>query len=305
MIKQRTLGGTIKATGIGLHSGCKVDMTLRPAPADHGIVFRRTDLSGEPRIPAKPEFVNDTRLSSTLVEGDVRVGTVEHLMSAMAGLGIDNLMVDLTAQEVPLMDGSAAPFIFLMQQAGIVEQPADKHFVRVKKPVRFEAGDKWVELLPYEGYKVSLTIEFRHPAIARSEQAVTIDFASASFVDEISRARTFGFMHEVEWMRSQGLALGGSLDNAVVLDEAKVLNTEGLRFENEFVRHKVLDAIGDLYLLGHQLIGEFRGYKSGHALNNQLLRKLLSDPDNYEVVTFDRPEDAPNAFHGLATANAV
>ncbi|WP_018151934.1 UDP-3-O-acyl-N-acetylglucosamine deacetylase [Leeia oryzae] len=303
MIKQRTLKSPVKATGIGLHSGCKVDVWLHPAPVDHGIVFQRTDLPGTPCIPAKPEFVNDTRLSSTLVDGDVRVGTVEHLMSALAGLGIDNLTVALSAQEVPLMDGSAAPFIYLIQQAGVVEQNAEKQFVRVKKPVRVEVGDKWVELLPHNGYKVSLTIEFRHPAIQKSDQTVAIDFANASFIDEISRARTFGFMHEVEWMRSQGLALGGNLDNAVVLDEYRVLNSEGLRFENEFVRHKVLDAIGDLYLLGHPLIGEFRGYKSGHALNNQLLRKMLADVSNYEVVTFAVPEEAPDSFHRLQTAN--
>ncbi|MCB6183502.1 UDP-3-O-acyl-N-acetylglucosamine deacetylase [Leeia sp. TBRC 13508] len=300
-MKQRTLKKPVKATGVGLHSGCKVDLQLLPAPVNHGIVFQRIDMPGMPCIAAKPEFVNDTRLSSTLVDGDVRVGTVEHLMSALAGFGIDNLLVTLSAQEVPLMDGSAAPFIYLMQQAGIVEQPTEKQFVRVLKPVRFEVGDKWVELLPHDGYKVSLTIEFTHPAISKSDQTVVIDFANTSFIDEVSRARTFGFMHEVEWMRSQGLALGGNLDNAVVLDEQRVLNSEGLRFDDEFVRHKVLDAIGDLYLLGHQLIGEFRGYKSGHALNNQLLRKMLEDPANYEVVSFSKPEDAPNSFHRVNT----
>ncbi|NLR75041.1 UDP-3-O-acyl-N-acetylglucosamine deacetylase [Leeia aquatica] len=303
MIKQRTLKAPVRATGLGLHSGVKVEMWLHPAPVDHGIVFRRIDLPGQPCIQAKPEFVNDTRLSSTLVDGEVRVGTVEHLMSALAGLGIDNLLVELSDQEVPLMDGSAAPFIFLMQQAGIVEQAGHKRFVRIKQPVRVEVGDKWVELLPHDGYRVSLTIEFRHPAIQKSDQTVHIDFANASFIEEISRARTFGFMHEVEWMRSQGLALGGSLDNAVVLDEYRVLNSDGLRYENEFVRHKVLDAIGDLYLLGFPLIGEFRGFKSGHALNNQLLRKLLADETAYEVVSFRSADEAPNAFHRLQTAN--
>lgn len=303
MIKQRTLAKSVTTTGIGLHSGHKVTLQLHPAPDQHGITFVRTDLPGHPEIPGKPEFVNDTRLSSTLVSGEVRVGTVEHLMSALAGLGIDNLRIELDAPEIPIMDGSAAPFVFLIQQAGITEQRAEKQFVRVKKTIRVEVGDKWVMLAPHEGFKVALTIQFSHPAIARSNQTVEIDFSNASFLEEISRARTFGFMHEVEYMRSQGLAMGGNLDNAIVLDETNILNTEGLRFDNEFVRHKILDAIGDLYLLGHPLIGAFSGYKSGHALNNQLLRNLLADPDAFEIVTFDNPSAAPNAFHSVRSAN--
>ncbi|MEW9898112.1 UDP-3-O-acyl-N-acetylglucosamine deacetylase [Chitinivorax sp. PXF-14] len=299
MIKQRTLKNPIKAGGVGLHSGDRVTLHMRPAPVDTGIVFRRVDLPEVPEFVVAPDLVNDTRLSSTLVKDGVRVATIEHLMSAFAGLGIDNIIVDIDAQETPIMDGSAATFVFLLQQAGIVEQHAAKRFVRILKPVEVRDGDKWVRLDPHNGYKVSLTIEFRHPAISSSSQSVTIDFADTSFVSEISRARTFGFMHEVEMMREMGLGRGGSFDNAIVLDEYRVLNGDGLRYEDEFVRHKVLDAIGDLYILGHPLIGAFSGFKSGHMMNNKLLRALLADQSAWEWVTFERPEQVPNSFHRL------
>jgi UDP-3-O-[3-hydroxymyristoyl] N-acetylglucosamine deacetylase len=296
MIRQRTLKNTIHATGIGLHTGEKVYLTLRPAAADTGIVFRRTDLAEPMEIKADPHNVEDTRLSSTLEKNGVRVSTVEHLMSAFAGLGIDNAYVDLTAPEVPIMDGSASPFVFLLQSAGIQEQGAPKKFIRIRKPVRVEDGDKWVRFEPYNGFKVDFTIGFDHPVFETSSQTATVDFAKTSFIKEVARARTFGFMHDVETLRAQGLALGGSLENAVVMDEYRILNSDGLRYEDEFVRHKVLDAIGDLYLLGHPLIGAFSGYRSGHALNNRLLRVLLADSRAWEFVTFDRSEDAPAAF---------
>ncbi|MEN9456282.1 MAG: hypothetical protein RL210_1801 [Pseudomonadota bacterium] len=299
MIKQRTLKQPIKASGVGLHCGDRVTLNLRPAPVDTGIVFRRVDLPQVPEFKVAPDLVNDTRLSSTLVKDDVRVATIEHLMSALAGLGIDNVFIDIDAQETPIMDGSAATFIFLLQQAGIVEQDAAKKFVRVKKTVEVKEGDKWVKLEPHNGYKVSLTIEFKHPAFRKEHQSVSIDFAHTSFTREISRARTFGFMHEVEMMREMGLGRGGSFDNAIVLDEYRVLNSDGLRYEDEFVRHKVLDAIGDLYILGYPLIGAFSGFKSGHAMNNKLLRALLADQDAWEWVTFERPEQAPSSFHQL------
>ena len=299
MIKQRTLKTPIKASGVGLHCGDRVTLNLRPAPVDAGIVFRRVDLPEVPEFKVAPDLVNDTRLSSTLVQDNVRVATIEHLMSALAGLGIDNLYIDIDAQETPIMDGSAATFIFLLQQAGIVEQNAPKKFVRVKKTVEVRDGDKWVKLEPHNGYKVSLTIEFRHPAFRKEHQTVSIDFANTSFTKEISRARTFGFMHEVEMMREMGLGRGGSFDNAIVLDEYRVLNSDGLRYEDEFVRHKVLDAIGDLYILGYPLIAAFSGFKSGHAMNNRLLRALLADRQAWEWVTFERPEQAPSSFHRL------
>jgi UDP-3-O-[3-hydroxymyristoyl] N-acetylglucosamine deacetylase len=293
MIQQRTLKTVVKATGIGLHTGRKVELTLRPAAPDTGIVFRRVDLAEPQLVPARPEHVNDTRLSSTLVVNDVRVGTVEHLMSAFAGLGIDNAWVDLTAAEVPIMDGSASPFVFLLQSAGIEEQAALRKYIRITRPVRVEAGDKWAEFRPHAGFRLNFSIEFAHPAIENTQQAVKVDFADTSYVREVSRARTFGFMQDVETLRANGLALGGGMENAIVMDEYRILNSDGLRYEDEFVRHKVLDAIGDLYILGHPLIGEFNAHKSGHALNNQLLRALLAAQDCWEYATFERAEDAP------------
>jgi UDP-3-O-[3-hydroxymyristoyl] N-acetylglucosamine deacetylase len=293
VIRQRTLKNVIRATGVGLHTGQKVEMTLRPAPADAGIVFRRTDLDPVVDIPADPYAVGDTRLSSCLQRGGARVQTVEHLMSALAGLGIDNLYVELTAAETPIMDGSAGPFVFLLQSAGIVEQKALKRFIRIVEPVEARAGDKWARFEPYHGYRLTFSIDFHHPVFERSSKEVTVDFASTSYVKEVARARTFGFMQDVEAMRAQGLALGGSLDNAVVLDEYRVLNPDGLRYDDEFAKHKVLDAIGDLYLLGHPLIGAYSAHKSGHALNNALLRQLLEQERSWEYVTFERTEDAP------------
>ena len=300
MIFQRTLKQAISATGVGLHSGERVKLTLLPAAPDTGIVFRRTDLPESEDVKAEPALVNDTRLSSTLVTATgVRVGTIEHLMSAFAGFGIDNLIVEVTAAEMPIMDGSAAPFIYLLQSAGVVEQTAPKRFIRVKQPVEIVEGDKWVKLEPLDGFKITLSIEFNHPAFNLAPQKVTVDFASSSYLVEISRARTFGFMHEVEYMRQHGLGLGGSLDNAIVIDDEYVLNPEGLRFPDEFVRHKILDAIGVLYIVGHPLIAAFSGHKSGHALNNKLLRKLLDTPDAWEYVSFTDPLDAPSSFHRL------
>lgn len=296
MLKQRTLKKVISATGVGLHNGEKVEMTLRPAAPDTGIVFRRVDLPGSPEIKVEPHMVCDTRLCSALEHNGARVATVEHLMSALAGLGIDNIVIDLTASEVPIMDGSAGPFVFLLQQAGIIEQPAAKKFIRIKKTIEVQDGDKWVRFDPYFGFKIDFTIAFNHPVFEHSGQRVLIDFADNSYIKEISRARTFGFMHEVEYLRSNGLARGGSLDNAIVLDEYRVLNSDGLRYDDEFAKHKVLDAIGDLYVLGHPLIGAFTAYKSGHAMNNQLLRNLLADADAWEYATFDKVEEAPGAF---------
>ncbi|MHB9118272.1 MAG: UDP-3-O-acyl-N-acetylglucosamine deacetylase [Burkholderiales bacterium] len=293
MLRQRSLKNSIRATGLGLHSGKKVEMTLRPAAPDTGIVFHRVDLPVPVSIEATAENVGDTRMSSTLVAGDVRVGTVEHLMSAFAGLGIDNAHVDLTAMEVPIMDGSAAPFVFLLQSAGIEEQAAAKRFIRIKKAVRVEAGDKWAGFEPHNGYRLKFTIAFDHPALAKTSPEVSVDFADTSFIREVSRARTFGFMQDVETLRASGLALGGSMDNAIVMDEFRILNSDGLRYEDEFVRHKVLDAIGDLYLLGHPLLGQYTGFKSGHALNNQLLRALLQDAGAWEYVSFENVDEAP------------
>jgi len=300
MLKQRTLKSLIAASGVGLHTGQKVAMKLRPAPADTGIVFRRIDLASPVDIPARAEGVGDTRLSSCLVKDGVRVSTVEHLMSALGGMGVDNAYVDLDAAEMPIMDGSASPFVLLIQQAGIEEQAAPKRFLRVLRKVEVKQGDKWARLEPYEGYKLSFSIEFKHPVIERSTQSVSIDFAETSYLKEIARARTFGFMHEVEDLRESGLALGGGLDNAVVLDEYRVLNSDGLRFADEFIRHKLLDAIGDLYLIGKPLLGAFTAHKSGHAVNNQLARALLADRSAFEVVSFERPEDAPAGILRLA-----
>ncbi|HET9663860.1 MAG TPA: UDP-3-O-acyl-N-acetylglucosamine deacetylase [Burkholderiales bacterium] len=297
MIRQRTLKNTIRATGVGLHTGLKVSLTLRPAAADTGIVFRRVDLAEPVEIKASPYAVGDTRLSSCLEKDGVRVSTVEHLMSAFGGLGIDNAYVDVSAPEVPIMDGSAGPLVFLLQSAGIEEQNAPKKFIRILSPVEVRDGEKWVRFEPHNGFRLELSIDFDHPVFDRARQSVCVDFATTSYVKEVSRARTFGFMHDVESMRAQGLALGGSLDNAIVMDDYRVLNNDGLRYSDEFVKHKVLDAIGDLYLLGHPLIGAFSGYKSGHALNNLLLRRLLEAESAWEFVSFERAEDAP-AFLG-------
>lgn len=283
----------MRATGVGLHTGAKVYLTLRPAAAGTGIVFRRIDLAQPVEIKADPYTVGDTRLSSCLEKDGVRVSTVEHLLSAFAGLGIDNAYVDLTAPEVPIMDGSAGPFVFLLQSAGIEEQNASKKFIRILKTVEVRDDDKWVRFEPHSGFKLTMSIDFDHPVFDKMRQSVTVDFSTTSYIKEVSRARTFGFMQDVETLRAEGLALGGSLDNAIVMDEYRVLNTDGLRYEDEFVKHKVLDAIGDLYLLGHPLIGAFSGHKSGHALNNCLLRRLLEDRQAWEFVNFERPEDAP------------
>lgn len=294
MVKQRTLKTTVQATGVGLHSGEKVYLTLRPAGIDSGIVFRRIDLPGSPHIRAEAHAVRDTRLSTCLEADGMRVATVEHLMSALSGLGIDNAIVELTSPELPIMDGSAGTFIFLLQSAGLIEQAAPKKFIRIKKTVEVKDGDKWVRFDPFNGYKLTFTINFAHPVFANTKQNVTVDLGEHSYIKEVSRARTFGFMHDVENMRAQGLALGGNLDNAIVMDEYRVINPDGLRFDDEFVKHKVLDAIGDLYLLGHPLIGAFSGYKSGHALNNALCRAMLADDSSWEFVTYDKAEEAPD-----------
>jgi UDP-3-O-[3-hydroxymyristoyl] N-acetylglucosamine deacetylase len=297
MIRQRTLNNVIRATGVGLHTGEKVYLTLHPAPVNTGIIFRRTDLDPVVEIHAKAENVGETTLSTTLMNGDVRVSTVEHLLSAMAGLGIDNAIIDVTAPEVPIMDGSAGPFVFLLQSAGIREQEEPKQFIRIKRPVTVTDGDKVASFRPFNGFKVSFSIDFDHPAFHNRTLKAEVDFCSTSFVKEVSRARTFGFMHEIEYLRSKGLARGGSMDNAIVVDEYQVLNEDGLRYEDEFVKHKILDAIGDLYLLGNSLIGEFVGHKSGHGLNNASLRELIAQKDAWEVVTFENDEDeAPISY---------
>ncbi len=302
MIKQRTLKNVIRATGVGIHTGEKVYMTLRPAPVDSGIVFRRVDLDPPQEIVAHAENVGDTSLSSTLVKDGVRIATVEHLLSAMAGLGIDNACIDLSASEVPIMDGSAGPFVFLLQSAGIAEQDAPKRFIRIKQPVLVEEGDKWARFEPFDGFKVGFSIDFKHPIFTRRSSSSEIDFSTTSFVKEVSRARTFGFMRDIEMLREQNLVLGGSMDNAIVLDDYRVLNEDGLRYEDEFVKHKILDAIGDLYLLGHSLIGSFYGHKSGHSLNNRLLRKVLADASAWEEVVFSDPADAPISYAHPAQA---
>jgi len=296
MIQQRTLKTITNAAGVGLHSGQKVYLTLRPAQPDTGIVFCRNDLPTPVAIKADAFRVGDTRLSTCLELNGTRVGTIEHLMSALAGLGVDNLYVDLTAAEVPIMDGSAGPFVFLLQSAGIEEQAIPKKYIRIKKTVEVRDSDKWVRFEPYNGYKLTYTIAYSHPVFDSTPASVTVDFADTSYIKEVSRARTFGFTQDVEAMRAQGLAQGGSLDNAVVMDEYRVLNEDGLRYHDEFVRHKILDAIGDLYLLGHPLIGAFAGYKSGHALNNRLVRALLSDVQAWEFVSFNTRDTLPPAF---------
>lgn len=296
MLKQRTLKQRISATGVGLHSGEKVTLTLNPAPADHGVVFKRIDLPNTPAIQVNPMAVNDTRLSSALEFSGARVATVEHLMSALAGLGVDNVLIELTAAEVPIMDGSSGPFIYLLQTAGLQELEAPKKFVRILKPVEVKDGDKWAKFTPHHGFKAEFTIDFAHPVFDYSGKTVVIDYDKQSYVDEISRARTFGFMHEVEYLRANGLARGGSLDNAIVLDEYKILNGGGLRYEDEFAKHKVLDAIGDLYILGYPIVGQFSAFKSGHALNNQLLRALLADESAWEYCLFEDDAQAPVGF---------
>ncbi|MFU8877159.1 MAG: UDP-3-O-acyl-N-acetylglucosamine deacetylase, partial [Wenzhouxiangellaceae bacterium] len=297
MIRQRTLKNVIRATGVGMHNGQKVIMTLRPAPVNTGIVFRRIDLNPVVELPAEPGQVGDTALSTTLVAEDgTRVATIEHLMSALAGLGIDNLYVDLSASEVPIMDGSAGPFVFLIQSAGIAEQNAPKRFIRILQTLEISDGDKWVRFEPWEGFRVGFEIEFDHPVFQRRNCQVDLDFSTTSYLKEVARARTFGFMRDIEFLRQRNLVLGGSLDNAVVVDDYRVLNADGLRYEDEFVKHKVLDAIGDLYLLGAGLIGRFVGHKSGHELNNALLRELLAQPAYWEEVVFDEHDAAPISY---------
>ncbi len=296
MIRQRTLKNVIRATGVGLHTGEKIYLTLRPAAVDIGIIFRRVDLTPTVDIPAKPNNVGDTRLSTTLECNGARISTVEHLLSAFAGLGIDNAYVDVSAAEVPIMDGSAGPFVFLIQSAGVEEQNSAKRFIRIKRSVVVEEEGKSARFEPFDGFKVSFSIDFNHPAFCEKSKVASIDFSSTSFVKEVSRARTFGFIRDIEMLRKNDLALGGSMDNAIVVDDHKVLNEDGLRYNDEFVKHKILDAIGDLYLLGHSLIGSFIGHKSGHALNNKLLKALLADKDAWEEVTFDESETAPISY---------
>jgi UDP-3-O-[3-hydroxymyristoyl] N-acetylglucosamine deacetylase len=295
-VKQRTLKESIRATGIGLHGGVKVYMTLRPAPANTGIVFRRIDLDEPIDIPANALNVSQTTLGTTLEHDGAKVATVEHLLSAMAGLGIDNAFVDLTAPEVPIMDGSAAPFVFLLQSAGIEEQNSPKKFIRIRKPIEVRDGDKWARLTPYNGFKIHFEIDFDHPVLRKHRQTASLDFSTTAFLKDISRARTFGFLRDLETLRERDLTLGGSLDNAIVMDEYRVLNEDGLRFRDEFARHKILDAVGDLYLLGSCLIGEFNGFKSGHYLNNCLLRALLEDRDSFEEVVFEDRRRAPVSY---------
>ena len=303
MIKQRTLKNVIRATGVGLHTGKKVLLTLRPASANTGIIFRRVDLDPAVEIPAKPKYVGDTSLSTTLVKDNIRISTVEHLLSALAGFGIDNVFVDLTADEVPIMDGSAGPFVFLIQSAGIKEQNFAKKFLRIKEKVRVERDGKWAMFEPFDGFKVGFSIEFDHPVFNQNNCHAEIDFSTTSFVKEVSRARTFGFMRDVELLRQKNLVLGGSLDNAVVVDDYRILNEDGLRYADECVKHKILDAIGDLYLLGHSLIGAFKGHKSGHTLNNTLIRELLLNEDAWELVSFETEYKAPISFMQTISAN--
>jgi UDP-3-O-[3-hydroxymyristoyl] N-acetylglucosamine deacetylase len=297
MTKQRTLKNTIYTSGVGLHTGKKICLTLKPAPVDTGIVFRRIDLTPAVEIKATAKNVGETTLSTCLISGDVRVSTIEHLMSALAGLGIDNAIVELDAPEIPIMDGSASPFVFLLQSAGVEEQAALKKFVRIKKEVILRDGDKFASFSPLaNGFKVSFSIAFDHPVFQGRGLETEMDFSTQSFVQDISRARTFGFMHEIEYLRSKGLAQGGSMDNAIVVDEYRILNEDGLRFDDEFVKHKVLDAIGDLYLLGHSIIGEYRAHKSGHSLNNRVLRQLIDQPDAWEFVTFEGDQESPITY---------
>ena len=296
MLRQRTLKNPIRASGVGLHSGKKVLMVLKPAPIDTGVVFRRVDLDEPVELPARAENVGETTLGTSLIYNGARVATIEHLLSAFAGLGLDNVYVELTTEEVPIMDGSAGPFVFLLQSAGIAEQAAPKRFVRVLKPIQVADGDKWARFEPYNGYKLNFEIEFNHPSFRKRDSVASMEFSTTTFLKEISRARTFGFMRDLEYLRSRNLALGGTMDNAIVLDDHRVLNEDGLRYEDEFVKHKILDAIGDLSLLGRSLIAEFSGHKSGHALNNRLLRALIAMPDAWEEVTFENLDEAPIAY---------
>src|SRR5450830_466902 len=300
MLRQRTIKKLVSTIGVGLHSGTKVELTLRPAPVDAGIVFRRVDLTPIVELPATATGVGDTRMASTLARDGVRVSTVEHLLSACAGMGIDNLVIDVTAEEIPIMDGSASSFVFLLQQAGLQEQGAAKKFLRIKRAIEVREGEgsreKWARLEPYEGFKLKFFIEFNHPAVDGTGQIAEVDFGIESYVKEIARARTFGFMQDVETLRGMGLARGGSFENAIVMDEYRILNADGLRYDNEFVRHKILDAIGDLYLIGHPLLASYNAHKSGHGMNNQLLRALLDQPDAYDIVTFDTLESAPQTY---------
>ena len=303
MLRQRTLKNSIRATGVGLHTGEKVYMTLRPAAPNTGIIFRRVDLEQPVEVKAQATLVGETMLGTTLIDGGVKVSTVEHLLSALAGLGIDNAYVDLSAAEVPIMDGSAGPFVFLLQSAGIEEQNAHKRFIRIKSPVEVRDGDKWARFEPFDGFKVSFQIDFDHPIFKKHTQTATVDFSTTSFVKEVSRARTFGFMRDIEMLRQKHLTLGASLDNAIALDDYRILNEDGLRYEDEFVKHKILDSIGDLYLLGHSLIGAFSAYKSGHGLNNALLRALIAKQETWEEVTYDDAAKAPISY--LAPAHAL
>ncbi len=302
MLRQRTLKNVIRATGVGLHSGEKVYMTLRPAPANTGIVFRRVDLDPVVEIPADANLVAETTLCTGLARDGAKVQTVEHLMSALAGLGVDNIYVELSSAELPIMDGSAGPFVFLLQSAGIAEQEAAKRFIRIKRPVEVREGDKLARFSPYDGYKLDFTIEFDHPMIPSAQSRATLDFSTAAYIQEVSRARTFGFMRDLEFMRERNLGLGGSMDNAIVLDEFRVLNDDGLRYADEFVRHKILDAVGDLYLAGHAIVGAYQGHKSGHAINNKLVRALQADAEAWEVVTYPDAETAPGFYGELASA---
>jgi UDP-3-O-[3-hydroxymyristoyl] N-acetylglucosamine deacetylase len=304
MLRQRTLKNKIKSTGVGLHTGVRVELMLRPAPPDTGIVFHRIDLPKPVTIAADARNVGDTRLSSSLEKDGARISTVEHLMSALAGLGIDNLHVDVAGPEIPIMDGSAGPFVFLLQSAGIVEQSRPKRYLRIKSAVEARQDDKWARFDPHQGFMLDFTIDFPHPVFGSENRHVAIDFAEHSYIKEVSRARTFGFMQDVEALRAAGLILGGNLQNAIVLDETRILNSEGLRYDNEFAKHKVLDAIGDLYLLGHPLIGKYTAYKSGHGLNNALSRALLSRPEAWELITFDAPADVPSAFRSWQVQGA-
>ena len=304
MIKQRTLKNVIRATGVGLHSGEKVFMTLRPAAVNTGIVFRRIDLPNPVEVKAQAHLVGQTQLCTVLVDqNDVKIKTTEHLLAALAGLGIDNAYIDLSSEEVPIMDGSAGPFVFLIQSAGIEEQNAAKRFIRITKTLQVTDGDKWARFEPFDGFKIGFTIDFKHPAFKKSTANAEIDFSTTSFVKEISRARTFGFMKDIEYMRDRNLALGGSLDNAIVLDDYRVVNEEGLRYDDEFVKHKILDAVGDLYLMGHPIIGAYYAYKSGHGLNNQLLRALIADPSAWEEVVFEADANPPISFVNPVTVN--
>lgn len=296
MLRQRTVKHPIRASGVGLHSGEKIFLTLKPAPADSGIIFRRTDLDPPVELPAQALMVRDTAMATSLVQGEVRLSTVEHLMSALAGLGIDNALIEVTAGEIPIMDGSAGPFVFLIQAAGIVEQDAPKRFARIKRRVEVRDGDKIAAFEPYDGFKLCFTIDFDHPAFHDDHKYAEVDFSTTAYVKEVSRARTFGFMRDIEYLRSKNLALGGSMENAIVVGDDGVMNAEGLRYEDEFVRHKMLDAIGDLYLLGYGILGEYQGYKSGHGLNNQLLRALLAQPEAWEVVSFEDESTAPISY---------